>query len=73
MSFPIRTQSGSKVAQDISFSGIEVVIKHFGNWVLLLPNDDPLQTMQAGLYAFEPGFVLESQQPSEQVNHEVKT
>ncbi len=45
------------------FEGTEVRVQHFGNGVLLLPVGDPWQTLEAGLAAFEPGFVLERQQP----------
>ena len=54
------------------FSGSEVVVKHFGNGVLLLPIDDPWQTMEAGLAAFEPGFMLTREQPDEQQRAEIK-
>ncbi len=37
-------------------SGSEVMVKHFGKGVLLLPIDDPWQTLEAGLAAFEPGL-----------------
>ena len=30
------------------FAGTEVVVKHFGNGVLLLPVDDPWQTLEGG-------------------------
>jgi antitoxin VapB len=33
------------------FSGNEVVVKHCGNGVLLLPIDDPWPTLEAGLAA----------------------
>jgi antitoxin VapB len=52
--------------KDYRFSGSEVAVKHFGNGVLLLPIEDPWQTLEAGLEAFEPGFVLERQQPEQQ-------
>ena len=45
------------------FAGTEVAVKHFGNGVLLLPLDDPWQTLEAGLAAFEPGFTLTREQP----------
>ena len=48
------------------FAGTEVVVKHFGNGVLLLPLDDPWQTLEAGLAAFEPGFSLIREQPEVQ-------
>ena len=34
--------------------------------VLLLPIDDPWDTLEAGLASFEPGFVIEPHQPDEQ-------
>ncbi len=45
------------------FAGTEVAVKHFGNGVLLLPVDDPWEMLEAGLAAFEPGFVLTREQP----------
>ena len=53
------------------FAGTEVVVQHFGNGVLLLPLDDPWQTLEAGLAAFEPGFELTRQQPQEQIRADV--
>ena len=48
------------------FEGTEVVVKHFGNGVLLLPVDAPWETLAAGLAAFEPGFEITREQPQEQ-------
>jgi len=45
------------------FAGTEVVLKRFGNGVLLLPVRDPWQTLAEGLDAFEPGFTLSREQP----------
>ena len=45
------------------FAGSTVTLKHFGNGVLLLPLDDPWQMLEAGLAAFEPGFVITREQP----------
>ena len=53
------------------FTGTEVVVKHFGSGVLLLPVNDPWRTLAAGLEAFEPGFVLERQQPDQQIRGEI--
>lgn len=55
-----------RLPKEYRFSGTEVVVKHFGNGVLLLPVDDPWQTLAAGLAAFEPGFELNREQPDEQ-------
>ena len=62
-----------RLPKEYRFEGTEVVVKHFGNGVLLLPVDDPWQTLQAGLAAFEPGFELTRQQPNEQLRAEIKT
>jgi len=53
------------------FSGTEVIVKHFGNGVLLLPIEDPWQTLEAGLAAFEPGFQLNREQPEQQHRQEL--
>lgn len=44
-----------------------MAVKHFGNGVLLLPIEDPWQMLEAGLEAFEPGFVLSREQPEQQM------
>ena len=54
-----------RLPKEYRFSGNEVVVKHFGNGVLLLPMDDPWQTLEAGLDAFEPGFELSREQPAQ--------
>ena len=55
-----------RLPKEYRFAGTEVVVKHFVNGVLLLPADNPWQTLQAGLDAFEPGFTLAREQPEEQ-------
>ena len=49
-----------------------MVVKHFGNGVLLLPVDDPWQTLMAGLDAFEPGLVLTREQPETQEREAIR-
>lgn len=56
-----------RLPKDYRFNGSEVAVKHFGNGVLLLPIDDPWQLLEAGLEAFEPGWVLRREQPEEQI------
>jgi antitoxin VapB len=56
-----------RLPKEYRFRGNEVVVKHFGNGVLLLPIDDPWQMLEAGLEAFEPGFVLSREQPEQQI------
>jgi antitoxin VapB len=53
------------------FAGSEVGVKHFGNGVLLLPVDDPWETLEEALSAFEPGFVLTRDQPALQTRAEI--
>ncbi|WP_396435896.1 antitoxin [Limnohabitans sp.] len=60
-----------RLPKDYRFSGTEVVVKHFGNGVLLLPVNDPWQTLQAGLAAFEPGFLLTREQPDAEQRAEI--
>lgn len=60
-----------RLPKEYRFSGTEVVVKHFGNGVLLLPLDDPWQTLAAGLAAFDPGFELTRQQPDDQVREAI--
>ena len=55
-----------RLPQQYRVPGHEVAVKHFGNGVLLLPIDDPWQMLEAGLQAFEPGFVLIRDQPVQQ-------
>ncbi len=52
-----------RLPKEYRFAGSEVVVKHFGNGVLLLPVEDPWKTLEAGLAAFEPGFTLTREQP----------
>ncbi len=52
-----------RLPKQYRFAGTEVVVKHFGNGVLLLPVDQPWHILEAGLAAFEPGFVLQREQP----------
>ena len=60
-----------RLPKEYRFTGTEVVVKHFGNGVLLLPVNDPWQTLEAGLAAFEPGLVLTRQQPEDQIRAEI--
>jgi antitoxin VapB len=60
-----------RLPKEYRFAGTEVAVKHFGNGVLLLPIDAPWQMLEAGLAAFEPGFVLTREQPDEQIRAEI--
>ena len=47
----------------LQFNSDEVIAKRFANGVLLPPIDDPWQVMREALNEFEPGLVLERDQP----------
>jgi len=49
-----------------------VSVRHFGNGVLLLPLDQPWETLEAALAQFEPGFVLTRQQADAEVRPEIQ-
>ncbi len=55
-----------RLPKALRFEGSEVIAKRFGNGVLLLPMDNPWQLMREALDEFEPGFVLQRDQPSQQ-------
>jgi antitoxin VapB len=68
-------QSGRSQAVRLSgkyrFTGTEVVVKRFGNGLLLLPMNDPSRTLAAGLAAFEPGFEITRKRPLHQMRLEI--
>jgi len=53
------------------FEGSEVVVKHFGNGVLLIPLNDSWAMLDAALDAFEPGFQMSREQPAAQAREEI--
>ena len=53
------------------FEGDQVVVRHFGNGVLLLPLNEPWAMLDAALDAFEPGFQINRDQPAEQLRAEI--
>lgn len=53
------------------FVGTEVGVKHVGNGVMLLPIDNPWAVLEDALGMFEPGFVMEREQPETQIRAEL--
>ncbi len=49
------------------FVGTEVGVKHVGNGVMLLPIDNPWSILEDAVGMFEPGFVMEREQPETQI------
>ncbi|MCU4494843.1 antitoxin [Acinetobacter guillouiae] len=53
------------------FEGKEVVVKHFGNGVLLLPLNNPWEIMQEAVFEFEDNFLLEREDQGIQSREEL--
>ena len=56
-----------RLPKSLRFEGKEVIAKRFGNGVLLLPMDAPFALMEEALSEFEAGFVLQREQPTQQL------
>ncbi|MDD3759553.1 MAG: type II toxin-antitoxin system VapB family antitoxin [Acidithiobacillus sp.] len=55
-----------RLPKSYRFAGKEVIVRHFGAGVLLLPLDRSWDMLEAGLAEFEPDFVMDRAQPSNQ-------
>jgi antitoxin VapB len=53
-----------RLPKEYRFAGDEVVIKRFGNGVVLLPKDDPWQVMFDALREFPDDLVIRREQSS---------
>jgi antitoxin VapB len=53
-----------RLPKEFRFKDKEVIVRHVGNGVLLLPIDKPWDFLEAALEEFEPGFCLEREQPA---------
>jgi antitoxin VapB len=60
-----------RLPKEYRFEGDEVVVRHFGNGVLLLPLNEPWAMLDAALDAFEPGFQISRDQPDQQLREEI--
>lgn len=60
-----------RLPKEFRFSGTEVLVRHFGTGVLLLPMDNPWEILESALAEFEPGFELEREQPLAEVRPEI--
>ena len=60
-----------RLPKEYRFEGSEVVVRHFGNGVLLLPVNQPWAMLDAALNAFEPNFQISRDQPAKQVREEI--
>ncbi len=55
-----------RLPKEYRFRGDEVVIKHMGNAVVLLPKDDPWQVMFDALAEFPEDLTISREQPEMQ-------
>jgi antitoxin VapB len=69
--FPSGRSQAVRLPKEYRFQGTDVIIKHFGNGVLLLPIDQSWAMLDAALEEFEPGFQLQREQPEEQIREEM--
>jgi antitoxin VapB len=60
-----------RLPKSLRFEGDEVIAKRFGNGVLLLPPEAPWTLMQEALAEFEPGLVLQREQPPQQTREDM--
>lgn len=60
-----------RLPKEFRFKDKEVIVRHFGKGVLLLPMDNPWDILgdilEAALEEFEPGFQLQRDQPAVEV------
>ncbi|NTV67592.1 MAG: AbrB/MazE/SpoVT family DNA-binding domain-containing protein [Chlorobaculum sp.] len=61
-----------RLPKEYRFEGKEVIVRHFGSGVILLPCDKPWDMLEAALNEFETGFELEREQPETQSREEIK-
>jgi antitoxin VapB len=61
-----------RLPKEYRFEGKEVIVRHFGSGVILLPLDKPWDMLEAALNEFEPGFQLVREQPETQSREEIK-
>jgi antitoxin VapB len=61
-----------RLPKEYRFEVKEVIVRHFGSGVILLPLDKPWDILEAALDEFEPGFELVREQPETQNREEIK-
>ena len=60
-----------RLPKEFRFEGKEVVVKHFGNGVLLLPLNNPWEIMQEAVFEFEDNFLFEREDQGIQSREEL--
>ncbi len=59
-----------RLPKALRFEGSEVIVRRFGNGVLLLPMEAPWSLMREALEEFEPGFEIKREQPQQDARAE---
>ena len=60
-----------RLPKEYRLDGKEVIVRHFGNGVLLLPIDRSWATLELALQGFESGFMLQREQPEAEEREEI--
>jgi antitoxin VapB len=60
-----------RLPKEFRFSGTEVLVRHFGTGVLLLPMDNPWEILESALAEFEPGLKLDRYRSSAEARPEI--
>ena len=61
-----------RLPKEFRFEGDSVSIKRVGNAVVLLPQDEPWETLFGALEQFSPDFMDERQQPEQQIREDLE-
>lgn len=60
-----------RLPKAFQFDTSEVIIKHFGDGVLLIPKNKNWGSLKQALEEFEPNFVLEREPQTEQLRDDI--
>ena len=60
-----------RLPKEYRLDGKEVIVRHFGNGVVLLPIDRSWATLELALQGFESGFMLQREQPEAEEREEI--
>ncbi len=61
-----------RLPKEFRFSCSEVVVRHLGNGLLLLPLEDSWDILDAAISEFEPEFKLQRNQPKSDLRPDIK-
>jgi antitoxin VapB len=61
-----------RLPKEFRFAGDNVAIKRVGNAVVLLPQDEPWETLFGALDQFAPDFMAERKQPKQHAREDLE-